>query len=438
MRGNVFSLQVRIVMSILIKGGRILDPSQQLDRVMDLLLVDGKVSQIEESIDTDADRVVDACGMYVMPGLIDMHVHLREPGFEHKETIRTGGMAAARGGFTTICPMPNTKPATDNPERVSFVVQKAAEEAPVHVLPVGAVTLGQQGEELTDITGMAAAGAIAISEDGKSVMNAALYREAMKRAAEKDVLVMAHCEDKNLVGRGALNAGKIAEENGVEGISNAVEDVITARDILLAKETGARLHLCHCSTKDSARMVKEAKEEGLTVTGEVCPHHFALTEEDIVPGDTNFKMNPPLRRQEDRQALKEGLRDGIFDVIATDHAPHHVDEKKKPMAEAPFGIVGSETAVALTITCLVEEGYLTPYQMAEKMSTNPARILKLDRGSLKVGKAADVTLIDPEAEYVIDASLFASKGKNTPFHGRKVKGKVRMTIVDGTIVYEEK
>ncbi len=438
MRGNVFSLQVRIVMSILIKGGRILDPSQQLDRVMDLLLVDGKVSQIEESIDTDADRVVDACGMYVMPGLIDMHVHLREPGFEHKETIRTGGMAAARGGFTTICPMPNTKPATDNPERVSFVVQKAAEEAPVHVLPVGAVTLGQQGEELTDIAGMAAAGAIAISEDGKSVMNAALYREAMKRAAEKDVLVMAHCEDKNLVGRGALNAGKIAEENGVEGISNAVEDVITARDILLAKETGARLHLCHCSTKDSARMVKEAKEEGLTVTGEVCPHHFALTEEAIVPGDTNFKMNPPLRRQEDRQALKEGLRDGIFDVIATDHAPHHVDEKKKPMAEAPFGIVGSETAVALTITCLVEEGYLTPYQMAEKMSTNPARILKLDRGSLKVGKAADVTLIDPEAEYVIDASLFASKGKNTPFHGRKVKGKVRMTIVDGTIVYEEK
>lgn len=438
MRGNVFSLQVRIVMSILIKGGRILDPSQQLDRVMDLLLVDGKVSQIEESIDTDADRVVDACGMYVMPGLIDMHVHLREPGFEHKETIHTGGMAAARGGFTTLCPMPNTKPATDNPERVSFVVQKAAEEAPVHVLPVGAVTLGQQGEELTDIAGMAAAGAIAISEDGKSVMNAALYREAMKRAAEKDVLVMAHCEDKNLVGRGALNAGKIAEENGVEGISNAVEDVITARDILLAKETGARLHLCHCSTKDSARMVKEAKEEGLTVTGEVCPHHFALTEEDIVPGDTNFKMNPPLRRQEDRQALKEGLRDGIFDVIATDHAPHHVDEKKKPMAEAPFGIVGSETAVALTITCLVEEGYLTPYQMAEKMSTNPARILKLDRGSLKVGKAADVTLIDPEAEYVIDASLFASKGKNTPFHGRKVKGKVKMTIVDGTIVYEEK
>ncbi len=424
-------------MRILIKGGRILDPSQQLDRVMDLLLVDGRVSQIAESIETEADRVVDASGLYVMPGLIDMHVHLREPGFEHKETICSGSKAAAHGGFTTICPMPNTKPATDNPERVSLVVQKAETEAPVHVLFVGAVTVGQQGEELTDIAGMAKAGAIAISEDGKSVMNAALYREAMKQAAAQDILVMAHCEDKNLVGKGALNAGKIAEENGVEGISNAVEDVITARDILLAKETGARLHLCHCSTMDSARMLKEAKEEGLAVTGEVCPHHFALTENDIVPGDTNYKMNPPLRRQEDVQALKEGLRDGIFDVISTDHAPHHVDEKKKSMAEAPFGIVGSETAVALTITCLVEEGYLTPYQMAEKMSTNPARILKIDKGSLQVGKVADVTIIDPKAEYTIDASTFVSKGKNTPFHGRKVKGKVKMTIVDGTIVYEE-
>ena len=424
-------------MRILIKGGRILDPSQQLDRVMDLLLVDGRVSQIAESIETEADRVVDASGLYVMPGLIDMHVHLREPGFEHKETICSGSKAAAHGGFTTICPMPNTKPATDNPERVSLVVQKAETEAPVHVLFVGAVTVGQQGEELTDIAGMAKAGAIAISEDGKSVMNAALYREAMRQAAAQDILVMAHCEDKNLVGKGALNAGKIAEENGVEGISNAVEDVITARDILLAKETGARLHLCHCSTKDSARMLKEAKEEGLAVTGEVCPHHFALTENDIVPGDTNYKMNPPLRRQEDVQALKKGLRDGIFDVISTDHAPHHVDEKKKSMAEAPFGIVGSETAVALTITCLVEEGYLTPYQMAEKMSTNPARILKIDKGSLQVGKVADVTIIDPKAEYTIDASTFVSKGKNTPFHGRKVKGKVKMTIVDGTIVYEE-
>ena len=423
-------------MRILIKSGRVLDPSQGLDRVQDILLEDGKVAAVQDVIGGEADRTVDASGCYVMPGLIDMHVHLREPGFEYKETIHTGGMAAARGGFTTICPMPNTKPATDSPERIRLVVDKAGRESPVHVLPVGAVTLDQQGEELTDISGMATAGAIGISEDGKSVMNAALYREAMKKAAESGLLVMAHCEDKNLVGHGALNAGKKAEENGVDGITNAVEDVIVARDILLAKETGVRLHLCHCSTKDSVRMLREAKAEGLLVTGEVCPHHFALTEEDIVPGDTNYKMNPPLRTREDVQALKEGLRDGVFDVISTDHAPHHADEKKRPMAEAPFGIVGSETAVALTLTCLVEEGYLTPYQMAEKMSTNPARILRIDKGSLIPGKPADVTIIDPAEEYVIDVNEFTSKGKNSPFHGKKVKGRVKMTIVDGDVVYE--
>lgn len=425
-------------MKILIKNGRVLDPSQKMDAVQDILLDNGRVSAISETIAEEADRVIDASGCYVMPGLIDMHVHLREPGFEYKETIHTGGMAAARGGFTTVCPMPNTKPSTDSPERVKLVVDKAAEESPVHVLPVGAVTIGQQGEEVTDIAGMKKAGAIAISEDGKSVMNAAVYRAAMKEAAKNKILVMAHCEDKNLVGRGALNAGKKAEENGVAGITNAVEDVIVARDILLSKETGAHLHLCHCSTKDSVRMLKEAKEEGLFVTGEVCPHHFALTEEDIVPGDTNYKMNPPLRTREDAEALKEGLRDGIFDVISTDHAPHHADEKKKPMAEAPFGIVGSETAVALTITHLVEEGYLTPYQMAEKMSTNPARILGIDKGSLKPGKTADVTVIDPLAEYMIDVNKFVSKGKNSPFHGARVKGRVKMTIVDGNIVYEDK
>lgn len=424
-------------MKILIKNGRIIDPSQKLDAIRDILLEDGKVAQIAEKIETQAERVVDATDCYVMPGLIDMHVHLREPGYEHKETIRTGAMAAARGGFTTICPMPNTNPSTDNPERVKLVVDKAAAEAPVHVLPVGAVTIGQAGDEMTDIAGMARAGAIGISEDGKSVMNAALYREAMKEAARNDILVMAHCEDKNLVGRGALNAGKKAEENGVSGITNAVEDVIVARDILLAKETGVKLHLCHCSTKDSVRMLKEAKEDGITVTGEVCPHHFSMTEDEIVTGDANYKMNPPLRTAEDVQALKEGLRDGVLDVIATDHAPHHADEKKKGIQDAPFGIVGSETAVALTITHLVEQGYLTPYQMAEKMSTNPARILGIDRGSLIVGKPADVTVIDPACEYTIDVNEFASKGKNTPFDGAKVKGRVKMTIVDGVIVYED-
>lgn len=428
-------------MKILIKNGRIIDPSQKLDAVCDILLSEGKVAEISEGIKedciTDTDRIIDAEGCYVMPGLIDLHVHLREPGYEYKETIRTGAMAAARGGFTTICPMPNTKPSTDNPERIKLVADKAAAEAVVHVLPIGAVTVGQAGEEMTDIAGMVKAGAAGISEDGKSVMNAALYREAMKAAAENHIPVMAHCEDKNLVGKGALNAGKKAEENGVDGITNAVEDVIVARDILLAKETGARLHLCHCSTKDSVRMLREAKADGVLATGEVCPHHFSMTEDEIVAGDANYKMNPPLRTKEDVQALKEGLRDDVFDVIATDHAPHHEDEKKKSMQEAPFGIVGSETAVPLTITHLVEEGYLTPYQMAEKMSTNPAKILGIDRGSLMVGKAADVTVIDPAYEYVIDVNEFVSMGKNTPFHGAKVRGRVKFTLVDGKIVYED-
>lgn len=417
-----------------------IDPSQKLDAVRDILISDGRVAELAGEINPECmgaeDRIVDAEGCYVMPGLIDLHVHLREPGYEYKETIRTGAMAAARGGFTTICPMPNTNPSTDNPERVKLVRDKAASEALVHVLPIGAVTLGQAGEKITDIAGMAEAGAVGISEDGKSVMNAALYREAMREAARNHIPVMAHCEDKNLVGKGALNAGKKAEENGVPGITNAVEDVIVARDILLAKETGVRLHLCHCSTKDSVRMLKEAKADGVLVTGEVCPHHFSMTEEEIIAGDANYKMNPPLRTAEDVQALKEGLRDDVFDVIATDHAPHHEDEKKKSMQEAPFGIVGLETAVPLTITHLVREGYLTPYQMAEKMSTNPAKIIGLDRGSLMVGKAADVTVMDPECEYLIDTAEFASMGKNTPFHGAKVRGCVKMTIVDGKIVYE--
>lgn len=424
-------------MKLLIKQGRILDPSQKLDRVMDILAQDGVITKLEDSITEEADEIIDGSGCFVMPGLIDMHVHLREPGYEYKETIKTGAMAAARGGFTAVCPMPNTNPSTDNPDRIRYVVEKANKEAPIHVLPVGAVTVSQAGEEMTDIEGMARAGAIGISEDGKSVMNAALYREAMKEAKRNGILVMAHCEDRNLVGKGALNAGPKAEENGVEGITNAVEDVIAARDILLSKETGARLHLCHCSTRDSVRMIKEAKEEGILVTGEVCPHHFALSEEDIVTGDTNYKMNPPLRSKEDVQALKEGLRDGIMDVISTDHAPHHENEKKKPMEKAPFGIVGSETAVSLTITHLVEPGYLTPLMMAEKMSTNPARILGIDRGSLKVGKQADITVIDPKREYVIDVKDFVSMGKNSPFHGARVRGKVVATIVDGTCVYRE-
>ena len=425
-------------MKLLIKNGRVLDPSVNHDKNCDVLVEDGVIAGVVDTVNVaEYDEVIDALGCFVMPGLIDLHVHLREPGFEHKETIETGSRAAAAGGFTTICPMPNTKPSTDSPEMVEWVINKAAEVSPINIIPVGAVTLGQAGDELTDIVGMNAKGALAISEDGKSVMNAKVYREAMEIAAKNDVLIMAHCEDKNLVGKGALNAGKVADKLGIQGITNSVEDVIVARDIVLAAETGAKLHLCHCSTAGSVVLLRDAKAEGLAVTGEVCPHHFAMTEDEITEDDANFKMNPPLRSAKDVQALKEALRDDIMDVISTDHAPHHADEKAKGIAEAPFGIVGSETAVALTVTHLLETGYLTPLQMAAKMSTNPAKILGIDKGTLQPGKIADITIINPTEEYVIDKNTFVSKGKNTPFHGKTVRGKVKYTIVSGKVVFAD-
>lgn len=422
-------------MTILIKNGKIIDPLSNRNEVADLYVEDGKVSQIGKNIEKEAERVIDANGLLVMPGFIDLHVHFREPGLEHKETIETGAMAAARGGYTTVCAMPNTKPVVDSKEVVEDIY-KRAKNVKCHVLQVGAVTKGQEGTVLADIKEMKEAGICAISEDGKSVMDSKLYKEAMVIAREENIPVFAHCEDKNLVGKGALNAGKKAEELGVEGITNAVEDIITARDILLSKETGARLHLCHCSTADSVRMVEESKKEGLLVTAEVCPHHFTLTEDDIIGSDTNYKMNPPLRSKADKDALIEGLKNNIMDVISTDHAPHHKDEKAKPMGEAPFGIVGLETAYALTNSELVEKGYLTEVQLVEKMSANPAKVLGMDKGCIGEGKVADIVITDPKEEYVINTEEFASKGKNTPFHGRKVTGKVRYTILAGELVYE--
>lgn len=424
-------------MKILIKHGRVLDPDTRKDGIYDVLTEDGVIRKVAPEIEEPADQVLEAEGCWVMPGLIDLHVHLRDPGLTHKETVETGAAAAAHGGITTIVAMPNTKPVVDDEHKVSYVHNKAKSCTLVHVLQAGAVTKGQKGEELADIEKMAAAGAPAISEDGKSVMNSGLYRKAMKIAAQCDIPVLAHCEDINLVEGGVVNADPAMEKLGLKGISNAVEDVITARDIMLAKETGARLHLCHCSTADSVRMVAEAKKEGLPVTAEVCPHHFTLSTEDISGPDTNYKMNPPLRTRADVEALRQGLKDNIMDVISTDHAPHSAQEKAQSMEKAPFGIVGLETSVALTITELVEPGILTPMQMAEKMSYNPAKVLGIDKGSLAEGKPADITIIDPDAEYVIDTRTFFSKGKNTPFNGKKVKGLVRATICDGKIAYLE-
>lgn len=426
-------------MKILIKKGRILNPSDQTDKVGDILVEDGVIKEIKEKIECKEipEKIIDAKGCYVMPGLIDLHVHLRDPGLTYKEDVVTGAKAGAKGGFTTILAMPNTKPVIDCADRVNYVHNKAKELAPIHVLQIGAVTKQQKGEELADIEDMIKAGIPAISEDGKSVMNTKIYKEAMQIAADHDIPVFAHCEDQNMVNGGCVNEDEKSKELGLPGISNAVEDIIVARDIMLAKETGARLHLCHCSTKDSVRMIELAKEENLPVTGEVCPHHFILTSDDIVADDANYKMNPPLRTKEDRDALVKGLKDGIFDVISTDHAPHSREEKQRSMTEAPFGIVGLETAVALTMTELVDKGVLTPLQMAEKMSYNPAKIIHSEGGRLEVGRPADITIIDPEKEYVIDSKTFESKGKNTPFNGKKVKGMVKATICDGEIAYIE-
>lgn len=440
-------------MSIFIQNGQVINPATGTNEVLDLYIEGDRVVSLGKNTKRDADRVIDATGCFVMPGFIDMHVHFRDPGFTEKEDIITGMAAAAHGGYTTVLTMPNTKPVCDCKDVVNYVHEKAANGNCINVLQVGAVTKGQKGEELSDIEEMVSAGSPAISEDGKSVMNAELYREAMEIAAKLDIPVLAHCEDINMVCGGVMNADSKAKELNMPGITNAVEDVIIARDILLAKETGARLHLCHCSTADSVKMVELAKKEGISVSAEVCPHHFTLTSDDIreyapemisavrVPSDmdadTNYKMNPPLRTKKDVEALKAGLRDGIMDVISTDHAPHTFDDKNTSMKKAPFGIVGLETAASLTYSELVLGGYLTPMQMAEKMSYNPAKLIPVDKGDISEGKIADIVIFDPNETYTIDKDKFASKGKNTPFHGRTVTGKVKCTICGGNVVYSD-
>ena len=383
-------------MSILIKNGQVIDPATQKDEISDVLIENGVITRVEKGIRVKDAQVIDAKGCYVMPGIIDMHVHLRDPGQTYKEDIESGSKAAAKGGVTTLVAMPNTKPVIDSPDRVNYVTIKADRFSPINVLQAGAITVGQKGEELADIEGMVKAGIPAISEDGKSVMNALLYKEAMEIAAEKNIPVLAHCEDKNLVNGGCMNEDANSRE----------------------------WHL-------------PARKAGVSISAEVCPHPFTLCSDDIVKGDTNYKMNPPLRTKEDLEALRQGLKDDVFDVISTDHAPHALTEKQESFKKAPFGIVGLETSVALTITELVDTEIITPMQMAEKMSYNPAKILHLDKkGSLAPGMDADVVVIDPEAEYVIDPKEFVSKGKNTPFGGKKVKGKVMATVCGGKIVYE--
>ena len=426
-------------MRILIKGGRVINPATDTDGIMDLLVDEesGKIVKLDSEITEEADRTVDAAGCYVFPGFIDMHVHLRDPGQTRKGDIATESRAAARGGYTTILAMPNTLPPVDTAKKVRYVHDKAKKVGLCNVIQVGAVTKNMQGKELSDIEGMKKEGIVAISEDGKSVMDSGVFFDAMVAAKENDLTMLSHCEDATLVRGGVIHEGEKSREFGVPGISKAVENIIAARDIFIAKETGARLHLCHCSTAESAEMVRLARDMGVQVTGEVCPHHFTLTDEDIPSvKNTEYKMNPPLRPAYDRDALKEAIRDGVLTVISTDHAPHAPEDKAGDFSSAAFGIVGMETAAALTYTELVLGGYLDPMGMARCMSYNPASILGLDKGDISEGKDADIVIFNPEKSYAIDPDRFAGKRKNTPFGGREVTGKVIMTIMGGKVTYE--
>lgn len=423
-------------MKILIKHGRVINPSANLDEITDVLIQDGKIEKIEREIKETVDKEIDAEGCWVTPGFIDVHVHLRDPGYEYKETIATGTRSAAMGGFTTICCMPNTDPVIDSEILVEYIKMKAKRDGVVHVLPIGAITKGQKGEELANIGQMANAGACAISEDGKSVLSSGLLKTAMNYANMFQIPVLSHCEDKSLAGSGVMNAGVNAQLLGLKGISNDSEAVIVARDILLAASTKSKLHICHVSTKESIQLIREAHARGEKVTAEITPHHFTLSDDAVVNYDGNTKMNPPLRSNEDVAALKEALKDGTVGIIATDHAPHSADEKNCEYDRVAFGIVGLETALPLGITELVEKGWLTPMQLIEKMTINPAKMLGIEKGTLEPGKMADITIVDPEERYQIDVTQFASKSKNSPFHGYEVKGRVKTTIVDGEIVME--
>ncbi len=423
-------------MRLLIQNGQVIDPASQTNEVMDILIEDGIISKIEKNIIGKADKIINAEGNWVTPGFIDVHVHLREPGYEYKETIATGTRSAAKGGYTTICPMPNTNPVCDSDIMIEYIKLKAEREGVIHVLPIGAITKGQKGEELSNIGKMAKAGACAISEDGKSVLSSGLLKTAMKYAKMFDIPVLSHCEDISLVAGGSMNAGASAQLLGLKGISNESEEVIVARDIILAKSTNSKLHICHMSTKGSIDLLRQAKSSGQIVTAEATPHHFTLSDDFITDYDGNTKMNPPLRSKEDVLAIRQALKDNVIEIIATDHAPHSVDEKNCEYEKVAFGIVGLETALPLGITVLVEEGWLTPMELITKMTYNPAKMLNIDKGTLTIGKAADIAIIDPNRTYKIDPSTFASKSKNTPFGGFQVKGKVIYTIVDGNIVVE--
>jgi len=430
-------------MNLLIKNGHIVDPSQGIDGVGDLVIENNRIKEISlerkgknsaegKTAGLQGFRTIDASGLYVLPGLIDMHTHLREPGFEYKETIKTGTMAAVKGGFTSVCAMPNTNPVNDNSSVTDFIIRKAIQEGECTVYPIGAITKGQKGEELAEMGIMYAEGCVAFSDDGRPVMSSLVMRRALEYSKAFNVSIISHCEDLDLSEGGVMNEGLLSVTLGLRGVPSEAEEAMVARDIALAGLTKGRLHIAHVSTAGSVRLIREAKARGIQISAETCPHYFSITEKAVEGYNTNAKVNPPLRRQEDLDALKEGLKDGTIDVIATDHAPHHRDEKLREFDQAPSGISGLETAMGLSLR-LLEQGVLTLSQLVEKMAKNPAAILGIDKGTLKPGADADITVLDLSKEFRVDSGEFVSRGKNTPFEGWVLKGMPVMTICKGRV-----
>ena len=422
-------------MSLLIKKGRILDPASHLDKVLDIFIEDGRIKRIAKDIDLTSQEVIDASGKVVIPGLIDMHTHLREPGREDEETIESGTCAAARGGFTTICCMPNTDPAIDDPSLVEFIYKQAENKGIVEVLPIAAISKDRKGKNLSPMGRLKAAGAVAFSDDGDWIANSSLMRRALEYLKSFNLVLISHCEDRNLSGNGVVNEGYFSTITGLEGIPREAEEVALFRDLALARMSGSSLHVAHVSTARSVKLIREAKQVGVKVTAEVTPHHFTLTEKEVTSFDTNTKVNPPFRGGEDIEALKEGLIDAAIDVIATDHAPHTIEEKEKDYADAPFGIIGLETALGLVIKELVEKRILSLMEAIAKLTINPARILGIDRGRIKEGVKANITILDPDKVWLVKEEELASKSRNSPFIGWKLPGKIEWTIVGGKIAY---
>jgi dihydroorotase len=421
---------------ILIRGGRILDPSRQTDEVADLLLQDGKVEAVGQNLGRpDGVEVLEAAGKIVAPGLIDLHVHLREPGQEDVETVATGAMAAAAGGFSAVCAMPNTDPVTDNQAAVGFIVSQAQRAGKARVYPIGAISLGQKGQQLAEFGELVGAGAVAVSDDGKPVVSSHLMRTALEYSRTFGIPVADHCEDPTLAEGGAMHEGLVSTRLGLKGVPAAAEEIMVARDILLAELTGGHVHLCHMSTRGSVELIRRAREKGLRGTAAACRHHFTLTHEACEGYNTNAKMNPPLREPEDREAIRQALRDGTIDAICTDHAPHHYDAKEREFDDAPNGIIGLEPARGLAITELVDGGLVDLPTLITRMSTMPARIFNLPGGTLARGAAADVAIIDPAARWTVEPDAFYSKSRNTPFGGRRLRGRADATIVRGQVVF---